>query len=108
MKPQRVQLSRRKGWRMPAGAVKVDRTSKWGNPFVIGVDGDREKCIQLYRRFVVGDASCVREDVSASRRVLNECLAELCGKHLACWCALDQPCHADVLLALASSAADNA
>jgi len=24
------------------------------------------------------------------------------GKNLACWCALDQPCHADVLLELAN------
>lgn len=33
MKPQRIQLSRAKGWRMPANTVKVDRTTRWGNPF---------------------------------------------------------------------------
>ena len=87
---------------MPAGAVKVDRTSKWGNPFIVGVDGDREQCIQLYRQFVVGDALSERADVMASRHILNDCLAELRGKHLACWCPLDGPCHADVLLALAN------
>jgi hypothetical protein len=27
---------------------------------------------------------------------------ELRGKDLACWCPLDQPCHADVLLELAN------
>lgn len=32
-KPQRVQLSRQKGWRMPPNTVKVDRSTKWGNPF---------------------------------------------------------------------------
>ena len=31
-------------------------------------------------------------------------LAELRGKDLACWCGLDQPCHADVLLELANAA----
>lgn len=31
--PVRIQLSRRKGWRMPENTVKVDRTTKWGNPF---------------------------------------------------------------------------
>lgn len=31
--PRRVQLSRAKGWRMPPNTVKVDRTTKWGNPF---------------------------------------------------------------------------
>lgn len=29
-------------------------------------------------------------------------IEELCGKDLACWCPLDQPCHADVLLELAA------
>jgi hypothetical protein len=28
---------------------------------------------------------------------------ELRGKNLACWCPLDQPCHADVLLRLANT-----
>ena len=30
-------------------------------------------------------------------------LSELRGKDLACWCALDQPCHADVLLEWANA-----
>jgi hypothetical protein len=30
-------------------------------------------------------------------------LAELRGKDLACWCAEDQPCHADVLLEWANA-----
>ncbi len=101
--PSRVQLSRRKGWRMPPEAVKVDRTSKWGNPFVIGVDGDRRACIDLYREFVVGNAIASRVDVLAARRLVTENLYELRGKHLACWCPMDGPCHADILLALANA-----
>ncbi len=31
-----------------------------------------------------------------------EIRSELAGKNLACWCALDAPCHADVLLELAN------
>jgi hypothetical protein len=31
--PQRIQLSREKGWRKPEGTVVVSRPSKWGNPF---------------------------------------------------------------------------
>ena len=43
--PERIQLSRRAGWRMPAGAVKVSRGTPWGNPFRVyehcrGVGGD--------------------------------------------------------------------
>jgi len=34
---------------------------------------------------------------------LDEIRAELAGHDLACWCPLDQPCHADVLLELANA-----
>lgn len=30
---ERIQLSRQKGWRMPENTVKVDRSTRWGNPF---------------------------------------------------------------------------
>ncbi len=33
----------------------------------------------------------------------NRDFAELRGKDLACWCGLDQPCHADVLLEWANA-----
>lgn len=33
MKPQRIQLKRTKGWKMPPNTVKVDRSTRWGNPF---------------------------------------------------------------------------
>jgi hypothetical protein len=31
--PERIQLRRTKGWRMPEGAIKVDRSTSFGNPF---------------------------------------------------------------------------
>lgn len=31
--PDRITLSRARGWRMPESTVKVDRTTRWGNPF---------------------------------------------------------------------------
>jgi hypothetical protein len=34
--PERIQRRRTKGWRLPEGAVVVDRTSRWGNPFKVG------------------------------------------------------------------------
>lgn len=36
--PQRIQLSRKNGWRMPPNCVKVDRTTRWGNPWRIITD----------------------------------------------------------------------
>lgn len=75
---------------MPPNTVYVGRPTKWGNPFRIGdplSPLDREKCIRLYERRV--------------KRELVDCphfLDPLKGKDLACWCPLDKPCHADVLL----------
>ncbi len=87
---------------MPPDTVKIDRTTRWGNPFVIGKDGTREDCIALYRRFVAGNAATKRPDVLASRQFVAGHIHELKGRNLACWCPLDGPCHADILLELAN------
>lgn len=112
--PRRVQLSRRKGWKMPPNTVKVDRTTHWGNPFVIGEKPDarllRKWLWELTpqgRAFITADAaeaverfkSCIAFD-SASKYAADK---ELRGKNLACWCPLDAPCHADVLLKVANA-----
>lgn len=39
--PERLQLSRAKGWRLPAGARSVARPSRWGNPYEVGMAGVR-------------------------------------------------------------------
>jgi len=100
--PHRVQLSRRKGWHMPPNTVKVDRTTRFGNPFRPGAPGipDRRTAVQLFERaFRRGDLT--RDDPN-SPFTPEAIRAELRGKNLACWCALDEPCHADVLLAMAN------
>lgn len=98
--PMRVQLSRAKGWRMPPNTVKVDRTTKWGNPFVPGKSSaysggrpvqDVRHAFVLYRAVAPENAALV----AAAQ-------AELRGKNLACWCKPDESCHADVLLDLAN------
>jgi hypothetical protein len=110
-RPVRIQLSRRKGWHMPANAVSVARPTKWGNPFVIGRDGTRAQCIALYRRMVAGepvDAGPGPAELARTRRFIAEHVHELRGKNLACWCPLPAPgkpdlCHAAVLLELAKT-----
>lgn len=57
MKPQRIQLSRRKGWKMPPNTVKVDRATAFGNPFIaeecrnagyVGTDNAvAERCVKV-------------------------------------------------------------
>ena len=59
MKPKRIQLRRRKGWRMPPNTKKVDRTTKWGNPFVVGQHGTRAYCVDLYTSLVAGGLLCI-------------------------------------------------
>jgi hypothetical protein len=39
VKPHRIQLKRTKGWRMPPNSLKVDRSTKWGNPFKVEYKG---------------------------------------------------------------------
>lgn len=92
--PTRIQCKRSKGWRMPAGTVYVGRPGRWGNPFRVGDPGipDRAEAIRRYRSMIGKDA----ELKQAAREHLN-------GKDLACWCPLDGPCHADVLIALANT-----
>ena len=90
MTPHRIQRRRTRGWRMPAGAVCVGRPSRWGNPFKIGVHVvTPAEAVARYDAWLMGLPF-------AERRAL---LAPLVGQDLVCWCPLDQPCHADTLLA---------
>ncbi len=106
--PERVQLRRTKGWRIPTNTVKVCRPGRWGNPFVVGerygfsepgsseIEGpfkpimDRAEAVAAYRSWITEQSDLMDE------------LTELRGKNLACWCPLGEPCHADVLLRLAN------
>lgn len=109
MKPRRVQLSRRKGFKLPPKTVVVSRPTKWGNPFIVGQNGTRQECVEAYRILVDGlvnvSVSVTGPSVDqqeATLKYLADNIQRLKGKHLACWCSLDVDCHADVLLALAN------
>lgn len=70
--------------------VRIDRRSKWGNPFKMldKSDAERERVIAEYARYI-------REE----RHDLLDAIEELRGKRLGCWCK-PQACHGDVLLQL--------
>src|SRR3546814_15604208 len=89
-KPRRVQLSRRKGWRMPENTVSVARPTKWGNPYSIEEYG-RKRAILNYRTDLEGLIAIGTIDLEPLR-----------GKNWACWCPLEAPCRASVLLELAN------
>ena len=91
MKPQRIQLSRKKGFKLPPNTVVVSRPSKWGNPFRVGHEADdQSEAVQMFRASIGG-----------LRRIHIK--HELRGMNLACWCKPGTPCHADVLLEIANA-----
>lgn len=103
--PTRVQLSRSKGWRMPENTVKVDRSTKWGNPFVVGKPGGAFTAKVMNRRHAWQLFNSIARDNEA---LVAAARAELRGKNLACWCPLphgydDDECHAAVLLEIANA-----
>lgn len=102
--PERIQLRRVKGWRMPPNTVKVDRTTKWGNPFVIGKPGGAYTAKVLDRRHAYALFKSIAGD---NEKLTADARKELRGKNLACWCPKDDPyedcCHAAVLLEIANS-----
>ena len=74
----------------PAGAVYIGRPSKWGNPFVIGRDGNREQVIAKFEKWILGQPQLLAQ------------LHEIKGKDLVCFCA-PEACHGDVLVRLANN-----
>ncbi|WP_280371098.1 DUF4326 domain-containing protein [Nocardia wallacei] len=127
--PERIQLRRTAGWRKPEGALVVARPSRWGNPFRLyrehhivgpawnavranwgrlGRDEPLWTYISSSHPIHVGEVVYkfrvlmeIRQRDEPDR--LREWLAPLRGHDLACWCPLDQPCHATVLLELANA-----
>lgn len=95
--PRRIQ--RKRGVKLPPNTCYVGRPTFYGNPFKVGVVPGLggitpSAAVELYRTWL-DCASSGRLRAAAARRVLR-------GKNLACWCPLDQPCHADVLLEIAN------
>ena len=90
--------SLRGGVKVPAGAIRIDRKSRWGNPFEM--DGhsmeERLRVIKEYRVWLW-------KQIRNGNYSLKD-LAELDGKDLYCWCA-PLPCHGDVLEKAAAWAA---
>jgi len=131
--PRRIQRRRTKGWKMPPNTVYVGRPTVFGNVATCtmphncalrpcsccdaATDGRNWCCVLAFREYatsgVEGRSSrtgllryaCDAMDGYPLRTEMVRRLPELRGKNLACWCPLDKPCHADVLLELANAPA---
>jgi hypothetical protein len=120
--PRRIQRHRIRGWRMPANTVYVGRPTKWGNPYCDVQRYGLELCLKMFSdtsrghwnpghipnsslatswiRWLYDDHSRWLKRIGGQpSEVIQQ---ELRGKNLACWCALNQSCHADILLEIAN------
>ncbi len=115
--PVGIQRKRTKGWRMPENTVSVCRPGVLGNPFTkeAAIESGnateetwRQVVVDCFDDWLQGKSSgrgwwWAGEDSDKRRKAILECLPALRGKHLACWCGLDQPCHRNVYLRLANA-----
>lgn len=125
MKLLRIQRQRTKGWRMPDNTVYVGRPGKWCNPFPVTLlyrnSRGESWCVDEPFDFG-GNTLWGTNKIFKTRREAHQCAVDLFeallhdaryplthrdvlqlrGKNLACWCPLDLPCHADLLLELAN------
>lgn len=116
-RPQRIQVSRKKGFDLQATSHAVNglpaklitRPGKWGNPFTIeetaaryGLDKDaaQAKAVALWEQWLRGTLDPALWPGPPPDRELIR--AELGGHNLACWCRPGTPCHGDVLIELAN------
>lgn len=90
IKPVRIQRKRAKGFNLQTASpnglpvVYVGRPTKYGNPFSVDEYG-LEMALRMFEEY-------------ARNQMPKGYIDKLRGKNLACWCSLEKPCHADVLL----------
>src|SRR3990172_981258 len=116
---QRIQCKRIKGFRLPPRSFRCDRSSKFGNPYVAERLPDRHVFPPLWRVRIFRSpykyglysiesdavhAACEYyrewlENTDEGRKYLRLAHERLSGMdNLACWCALDEECHVDILI----------
>ncbi len=116
-RPQRMQVSRKAGFNLQAASLALNglpaklitRPGPWGNPFSIddmatryGLDraAAQAKAVELCGQWLKGTLDpALSPGEPPTRAVIR---AELSGHNLACWCKAGTPCHADVLIELAT------
>lgn len=99
--PRRIQRKRVKDWRKPEGAVIVDRTSIWENPWPVSVYG-AETARRNFILWLDGKLEGYAGLEAHRQRILKR-MPELRDKDLVCFCPEDAEwCHADEYLVRAN------
>ena len=106
MKLIRVQRKRTKGFKLPENTVCVTRGTKFGNPFKVGdpLIPTNKEAVSLYKNWL--NLQQVYYNIMADKYFEPPTEADIVkalrGKNLACYCGLDEFCHADILLKIAN------
>ncbi len=77
--------------------IRIDRSSKFGNPFHVGRDGSRIEVIEKFSLWIKGEA--YTHFKQRERKLILKNLHQLGGKRLGCWCS-PKPCHGDIYVTL--------
>lgn len=87
--------------------VMIDRKTPWGNPYIIGLDGDRNDVVIKHTNWLRKWVAYKEEEVHRigiriySNKWVIENIEQLKGKCPVCWC-VPESCHGDILLMLAN------
>jgi Domain of unknown function (DUF4326) len=108
---QRIQIRHAKEWQQPPNTVRTDTPSLWANPFHTHGDDIALHSLHSDLAFSMFEDMIVKCHGWVAHRghvkvviSVADVRERLKGKNLACTCALDQQCHADLLLKIANSA----
>lgn len=102
-----ILLNRARGYQRSSNIVIIDRSGPWGNPYIIGVDGDRDevcdKHIVWLNEWINNKKEiCIKVGIRVfSNKWVIEHLSLLRGKDVVCWCSPSR-CHGDLLILLAN------
>ena len=115
MRPIRIQRKRLAGFRLPPNTVCVDRTSRYGNPWKVGVMVKvselsiitDEKDLEVLRSndylIRTNEEAVILFEKYTLPLYTEADKQRLKGKNLACFCSTRETCHADSILKWANT-----
>ena len=101
------QVLNRKYNLLDESVILIDRSTPWGNPFIIGVNGNRDEVCNIYESWLERWIKYKEEsNILIGIRIFNNKwvmahVKELRGKDLVCWCSPSR-CHGNILIELAN------
>ena len=87
---------------MPPNTLKVDRSTRWGNPMRASEGYPAAQAVSDFRLWITGAGGPKFDAEFGAPPEIVDIKYSLAGRNLACWCRIGQPCHADVLLEIAN------